>query len=243
MHLRLRRACVTAPSRSPGPGKGWENWREVALQGVGIEGEGAHEMGRVFEAFPFTWVRSASCRVEYYPFTNNKPSKSKCCSAHATSSSMPGQTTLDFVVDGPKDRSWKLTSRISHFLSNHFSFRMTSMHLHGHDQTHRPGFEDRRSCPAAGTVSIENMLRAGPSRVRTSPEAKHFSLLYVAHTRREAHPAFYSIRIKVISEAIKRPGSDADHTPPSNAEVKNKKSHIFTAPSAYMSSSVDTDNF
>jgi hypothetical protein len=66
----------------------------VALEGgVDIEGEGAHETGPVLEEFSFRRVRSASNRVQYYPFRKNKSARS----AHFTSSSIPGHSTLQFT--------------------------------------------------------------------------------------------------------------------------------------------------
>lgn len=42
-------SCDSAFTVAVTPGTGWENCRGVALEGVDIEGEAAHEMGRVSE--------------------------------------------------------------------------------------------------------------------------------------------------------------------------------------------------
>jgi hypothetical protein len=45
-----------------------------------------------------------------------------------------------------------------------------------------------------------------------------------------AHPASYSIGTRGFSLGVKQPGCEADHSPPSSAEVKNAWSYTSTPP-------------
>jgi hypothetical protein len=45
-----------------------------------------------------------------------------------------------------------------------------------------------------------------------------------------AHPASYPVGTGALSPGIKRPGREADHSPPTSAEVKNAS----TPPYAFM---------
>jgi hypothetical protein len=56
-----------------------------------------------------------------------------------------------------------------------------------------------------------------------------FSLLYVVQTGSEAHPASYSWVL-----GVKRPGSEADHSLPYRAEVKNTWIYTSTPPYVFM---------
>jgi hypothetical protein len=47
-------------------------------------------------------------------------------------------------------------------------------------------------------------------------------------TGSEAHPTSYTMGIGVLSLGTKRPGREADHSPPSSAEVTNAWSYIST---------------
>jgi hypothetical protein len=53
------------------------------------------------------------------------------------------------------------------------------------------------------------------------PVGQDFSLLYVVQSGSEAHPASYPMVIGPLSPGVKRLGHEADHSPPSSAEVKN----------------------
>jgi hypothetical protein len=62
---------------------------------------------------------------------------------------------------------------------------------------------------------------------------KTFSLLHSVQTGTQAHPASYPIGTGAISPGVKRPGREADHSPPSSAEVNNGGAippppHIFS---------------
>jgi hypothetical protein len=63
-------------------------------------------------------------------------------------------------------------------------------------------------------------LRAGWSGVRVPAGAGNFSLHHLVQTGSGAHPAFYQMCTGALSLGIKRPGREADHSPPSSAEVK-----------------------
>jgi hypothetical protein len=59
--------------------------------------------------------------------------------------------------------------------------------------------------------------------VRSSAGAKDFSSNLYVQTDSEAHPASCTIGTGVFSLGVKaRPGRDADHSPPSSAEVENE---------------------
>jgi hypothetical protein len=47
-----------------------------------------------------------------------------------------------------------------------------------------------------------------------------FSILHSAHTGSGSHPASYPMGTGALFLGIKRPGTEADHSPPSSAEVK-----------------------
>jgi hypothetical protein len=58
------------------------------------------------------------------------------------------------------------------------------------------------------------------SRVRFPAGAANFSLHHRAQNDSRAHPASYPMGTRTISLGVKRPGREADHSPPSSAEVK-----------------------
>jgi hypothetical protein len=65
---------------------------------------------------------------------------------------------------------------------------------------------------------------------------QEFSLLHVVQTGSEAHPASYPMGIGgvgVLSPGVKRKGREADHSPPTSAEVK--KTWVYTSTSSYVS--------
>jgi hypothetical protein len=65
-------------------------------------------------------------------------------------------------------------------------------------------------------------------------EAENFSLHHRIQTLCEAHPASYSMRNEGLLPEGKVVGSEADHLPPSGAEVKNARSYTFTVPYVFM---------
>jgi hypothetical protein len=82
-------------------------------------------------------------------------------------------------------------------------------------------------------VGIETRLRVRRSGARIPAGARDFSLLQIGPG---AHPA--SDAYRGYFPEIKRPGYDVEHSPPSNAEVKNKWTYASTPLHG-----VDRDNF
>jgi hypothetical protein len=58
------------------------------------------------------------------------------------------------------------------------------------------------------------------SRVRFPARAGNFSLHYSVQNGSGTHPASYPMGTGAVSLKVKRPGREADHSPPSSAEVK-----------------------
>jgi hypothetical protein len=58
------------------------------------------------------------------------------------------------------------------------------------------------------------------SRVRFPEGAGNFSLHHCVQTGSGAHPASYPMRTRTLSLRVKRPGREADLSPPSSAELK-----------------------
>jgi hypothetical protein len=58
------------------------------------------------------------------------------------------------------------------------------------------------------------------SRVRFPAEAGNFSLHHSVQNGFWAHPVSYPMGTRDLSLGVKRPGREADHSPPSSAEVK-----------------------
>jgi hypothetical protein len=63
-------------------------------------------------------------------------------------------------------------------------------------------------------------LRAGRPAFG-SRQGEEFSLLLSTQTGSGAHPASYPMGTGGAVPGVKRPGREADHSPPSSAEVKN----------------------
>jgi hypothetical protein len=58
------------------------------------------------------------------------------------------------------------------------------------------------------------------SRVRLPAGAESFSLHHLVQKGSGAHPASYPMYTGALSLGVKRPGREADHSPPSSIEVK-----------------------
>jgi hypothetical protein len=58
------------------------------------------------------------------------------------------------------------------------------------------------------------------SRVQFPAGAGNFSLHHRVQNGSGAHPASYSMGNRALSLGVKRPGREADHSPPSSGEVK-----------------------
>jgi hypothetical protein len=67
-----------------------------------------------------------------------------------------------------------------------------------------------------------------------SRQGLHFSLHHRIQTGSEAHPASYPMGTRGSFSGEKRPGREADHSPPSSAEAKNAWSYTSTPPYAFM---------
>jgi hypothetical protein len=73
-------------------------------------------------------------------------------------------------------------------------------------------------------------LRAGWSEVRVPAVAGNFSLHHRVQNGSEALPSSYPMGTGALSLGVKRPGREANHSPPSSAEVKNAWSCTSTPP-------------
>jgi hypothetical protein len=66
------------------------------------------------------------------------------------------------------------------------------------------------------------------------PVRASFSLLHVVQIGSGAHPASYLMVAGALSPEVKRLGREADHSPPTSAEVKNTWIYTSTPPYAFM---------
>jgi hypothetical protein len=72
------------------------------------------------------------------------------------------------------------------------------------------------------------------SRVRFPAGAGNFSLHHNVQNGSGAHPSSYPMGNRGSFRGVKRPGREADHSPPSSAEVKNAWSYTSTPQYAFM---------
>jgi hypothetical protein len=79
-------------------------------------------------------------------------------------------------------------------------------------------------------ISLGYGLDNRGSRVRFPAGAGTFSLHHRVQKGSGAHSASYPVGITNSFPGVKRPGREADHSPPSSAEVKNAWSYTSTAP-------------
>jgi hypothetical protein len=79
-------------------------------------------------------------------------------------------------------------------------------------------------------IAIGYELDDPGSRVRFPAGVGNFSLHHRIQTGSGAHPASYSKGTGDLSLGVKRPGREADHSPPSSAEVKNAWNCTSTPP-------------
>jgi hypothetical protein len=68
------------------------------------------------------------------------------------------------------------------------------------------------------------------SRIRFPAEAGNFSLHHRVQNGSGAHPASYPMNTRDSFPGVKRPVNEADHSPPSSAEVKNAWNYTSTPP-------------
>jgi hypothetical protein len=77
-----------------------------------------------------------------------------------------------------------------------------------------------------------NWLQAGQLGFRV-PVGSRFSLLHVVQTGSGTHPASYPMGTGAFSLGIKQPGLEADHSPPTSADVKKTWIYTSTPPCLY----------
>jgi hypothetical protein len=77
-------------------------------------------------------------------------------------------------------------------------------------------------------------LRAAWSGVRVSVGVGNFSLHRRIQTGSEAHPTSYPMDTRGSFPKVKRPGSEADHSSPSSAVVKNAWNYTSTPQYVFM---------
>jgi hypothetical protein len=63
---------------------------------------------------------------------------------------------------------------------------------------------------------------------------KAFSLLHVVQTGSGAHPTSYTMGTGGFSPGLKRPGREANHSPPTSAELNKMWIYTSTPPYAFM---------
>jgi hypothetical protein len=66
--------------------------------------------------------------------------------------------------------------------------------------------------------------------VRVEAGAGNFSLHHRIQNGSDSHPALYLVGIRALSLGVKLPGHEADHSPPSSAEVKECVELFFNSP-------------
>jgi hypothetical protein len=80
-----------------------------------------------------------------------------------------------------------------------------------------------RSRDSSGSIVSDYGLEDRANGVRSPAGANDFSCSLCVQTGSGAHPASCTLGTGVLSPGVKaRPGRDAEHSPPSNAEVENE---------------------
>jgi hypothetical protein len=91
----------------------------------------------------------------------------------------------------------------------------------------------RERCSRDSSVSIAIKLRAGWPRNQCSiPDTGNTFLLHDARTGSGARPVSYVMSIRALSPWVKRPGREAEYSPPAAAELKSE--WIYTSTSPYI---------
>jgi hypothetical protein len=85
-----------------------------------------------------------------------------------------------------------------------------------------------RMCDSSVGKALGYGLDDRGSRVQFPAGAGNFSLHHCLQNGSGAHPASYPMGIRSSSLGVKWPGREADHSPPSSAEVKNEWSYTST---------------
>jgi hypothetical protein len=70
--------------------------------------------------------------------------------------------------------------------------------------------------------------------VRESRQGQEFSFLHVVQIGSGVHPISYPMANGGFSPGVKRPGREADHSPPASAEVKKMWINTSTPPYSFM---------
>jgi hypothetical protein len=79
-------------------------------------------------------------------------------------------------------------------------------------------------------VSTETRLQAGRSGIRILVGPRDIFLLQNVQISSGAQPDSYSIGTRESYHGVKRPGREANHSPPCSLEVNNAWSYNFTSP-------------
>jgi hypothetical protein len=77
-----------------------------------------------------------------------------------------------------------------------------------------------KSCDSSVGIALGYRLDERGSRVRFPGGAGNFSVHHRVQNGSGAHPASYVMVPGALSLRVKRPGREADHSPPPSAEVK-----------------------
>jgi hypothetical protein len=80
------------------------------------------------------------------------------------------------------------------------------------------------------SIALGYRLDNQDSRFRFLAGAGNFSLHHHVQNGSGVHPASYPIGTRGFFPGVKRPGREADHSPPSSAKVKNAWSYTSTPP-------------
>jgi hypothetical protein len=80
------------------------------------------------------------------------------------------------------------------------------------------------------SVNIVPRLHAGRPGFYSRQGQGFFPLLYRIQTGSGAHPAYFPVG----TPGLNRPGRVADHSHPSNVEIKNTRSYTFAPPYVFM---------
>jgi hypothetical protein len=81
------------------------------------------------------------------------------------------------------------------------------------------------------------MITLQVARLKFAPGRSREGFLYLHHrvkTSSGLHPASYPMGTGDSFPEVKRPGGEADHSPPSSVEVRNTWSYTSTFPYAFM---------
>jgi hypothetical protein len=95
-------------------------------------------------------------------------------------------------------------------------------------------FVFKTSLDSSVSIALGYGLEDRGSRVRFPAEAGNFSLNHCVQNGSRTHPASYSMGTVGSFPGVKRPQREADHSPPSSAEVKDAWSYTSTPQYVFM---------